>query len=92
MSTRAFERQHERGLRTVDDETGGALRGAGLEEGRQDVVAPGPDREDGPDRDVVFEIGRSIERIDRDAERRLGIEDFRKRRFLGKNRRDRRIA
>ena len=52
----------------------------------------GTDRKDGADRDVVFEIGRSVERIDRDAERRLGIEDFRQRRFLGEDRRDRGIA
>ena len=33
ISTRVIERQHQRGLRTVDHEAGGALRGAGLEEG-----------------------------------------------------------
>ena len=86
------EREHERGLRTVNNEAGGTLRRAGLEEGRKNVVAPGPDRKDGADRNVVFQIGRSVERIDRDAKRRIGIEGFGQRHFLGKNRGDRCIA
>ena len=92
ISTRRIEREHERGLRAVDDEACGALRRAGLEEGRENVVAPRADRKDGADRDVVFQVGRSVERIDRDTKRRLGIEGFRKRRFLGKDRGDRRSA
>ena len=92
MSTRPFEREHQRGLRTVDHETRSALRRAGLEEGGENVVAARADRKDGADRDVVFEVGRSVERIDRNAERRLGIEHFGQRRFLGQNRRNRRRA
>ena len=82
-------RKHQRGLRTVDNEPGGALRRAGLEEGRQNIVAPRTDRKDGTERNVVLEVGRPVERIDRDAKRRLGIERFRQRRFLGQNRGDR---
>ena len=55
----------------------------------KNVVAPRTNRKDGPDRDVVLEIGRSVERINRNAKRRLGIERFGQRRFLGKNRSDR---
>src|SRR5258705_549674 len=77
------------GLRTADDEAGGALRRSGLEEGRQNVIAPRTNRKDGAYRDVVFKIGRSVERIDRHAKWRLGIERFRQRRFLGENRSDR---
>ncbi len=87
----AIMREHERGLRTVDDEARGALRRAGLEEGGKQVVAPGADRKDGADRDIVFEIGRSVERIECDAKRRFGIQGFRQRRFLGENRSDGRI-
>ena len=65
---------------------------AGLEKGRQNVVAAGPDRKDGPDRNVVVQVSRSVERIDRNTKRRIGIEGFGKRHFLGKNRGDRRIA
>ena len=86
------ERENERGLRAVDGEACGALCRAGLEEGRDKVLSPGADRKDGTDRDVVFEIGRSVERIDRNTQRRLGAEGFRQRRFLGKNRRHRRSA
>jgi hypothetical protein len=50
------------------------LRRSRLKEGRQNVVAPRTNRKDGPDRDVVLEIGRSVERINRNAKRRLGIE------------------
>ena len=84
-----IQREHERGLRTVNNEAGGTLRGAGLEERRQNVVAPGPDRKYGSDRNVVFQVSRSVERIDRNTERRVGIEGFGKRHFLGKNRGDR---
>jgi hypothetical protein len=79
-------------LRAVDGKTCRDLRGAGLEEGRDNVVTPRADREDGADRDVVFQIGRSVERIDRDTERRLGMQDFRQRRFLGEDSRNRRRA
>ena len=92
MSTRPFERQHQRGLRPVDHKARGALRRAGLEEGGDDVVAARTDRKDRSDRDIVFEIGRSIERIDRNAERRPGIENFRQFRFLGQNGCNRRCA
>ena len=85
-------RDNQRGLRAVDDEARGALRRAGLEERRENIVSPGPDRKDRADRDVVFEVGGSIERVDRDAKRRIGIEGFGQRHFLGKNRGDRRIA
>src|SRR5207248_5589938 len=71
------ERDNERGLRTIDGEACRTLRRAGLKEGRQNVVAPGADRKDGADGDVVFEIGRSVERIDRDTEMRLGMQGFR---------------
>src|ERR1700719_3988494 len=53
-----IQRKHKRGLRTVNNEAGGALRGAGLEKSRQDVIAPGPDRKDGPDRNVVVQVSR----------------------------------
>src|SRR5262249_53987659 len=53
------ERENERGLRTVDNETRSALRCAGLKEGRKDVVASRADRKNRTHRDVVFEIGRS---------------------------------
>ena len=89
ISTRVVERQHQRGLRPVDHEARGALRRAWLEEGGENIVAARADREDGSDRDVVFEIGRAIERIDRNAQRRAGIEDFRQFGFLRKDRRDR---
>jgi hypothetical protein len=86
MSTRV-ERENERGLRTVNREARGTLRRAGLKEGRENVVDPGADRKDGADRDIIFEIGRSVERIDCNTEARLGTEGFRQRRFLGKHRR-----
>ena len=84
----AADRENEFGLRAVNHEARGALRRAGLEEGREQVVSARTDREDGSDRDIVFEIGRSIERIDRNAERRLGIENFREFRFLRQDGRD----
>ncbi len=86
------ERQDQRGLRAVNREPRGALRGAGLEEGGEHIVAARTDREDRSDRDIVFKIGRSIERIDRDAKRRPGIEHLRQFRFLGQNGGDRRDA
>ena len=78
--------EDQAGLRPVDNETGGALRGAGLEEGRKDVVSPRTNRKDGADGNVVLEVGRAVERIDRYAERRLGIECFGQRYLLGQHR------
>ena len=69
------ERQHQRGLRAINHEARRALRRARLEEGGEHVVAARPDREDGADRNIVFQIGRSIERIDRNAKRRVRIEN-----------------
>ena len=92
ISTRALKRENERGLRTVDDEACGALRRARLKEGRKKVVAPGADRKDGADRDIVVEVGRSVERIDRNTEWRCGTQGFRQFRFLGKNGRHRGAA
>jgi hypothetical protein len=51
------ERQHEAGLRPIDEEAGRALRGAGLKETRQRILATRPDREDRADRNVVLQIG-----------------------------------
>ena len=83
------ERENERRLRTVDGEACGTLRRAGLKEGREEVAAPGADRKDGADGDVVLQIGRSVERVDRDAEMRFGTQGFRQRGLLGKHRRHR---
>ena len=77
------ERQQQTGLRTIDEETGGALCGAGLEEGRDDIAAARPDREDRTDRDIVLQVCRTIERIERDTDRRVGVQDFRQLRLLG---------
>ena len=86
------ERENERGLRAVDDEARGALYRARLKEGRESVVSARTDRKDGSDRDIVRKVCRSIERVDRDAERRLGIEQFRYGQLFGHNRRDRACA
>ena len=85
ISTRAVMRQHQRGLRTVDHKARGALRRAGLEEGGNHIVAARTDREDGSDRNVVLEIGGAIQRIDRNAQRRCGVEDFGQFALFGQN-------
>ena len=83
------ERQNQRGLGAVDHEARSTLRRARLEEGGDDIVAARANRKDGSDRDVVFEVGRSVERIDGDTERRLGIEHLRQIQFLGQDSSDR---
>ena len=70
------ECQHQRGLRPVDHEASGALRGTGFEESGKNVATARADREDGSNRDIVFEIGGSVEWIDRNAQPRAIIEDF----------------
>ena len=87
-----IERQNQRGLRAVNHKARGALRRAGLEEGRDDVVATRTNRKDRSNRNIVFKIGRSIERIDRDAERRRSIENLRQFRLFGQNGCNRRSA
>ena len=92
MSTRPFSASDQRGLRPVHHKACSALRRARLEESRNDVVAARADRKDCSDRDIVFEIGGSIERIDRNTERRSGVENLRQFRFLGQHGRNRRGA
>jgi len=66
------EREHQRGLRTVDDRNlPRHCAVPGFKEGREDIIAPGGRIEKMvPTEMFVFEVGRSVERIDRDAERR----------------------
>jgi hypothetical protein len=73
--------QDQQQLRTVDEEAGGELARARLQEGRLRVapmcIIDGQDGEDGADRDIGLDVRRAVERIDRQRQRALRVDDDR---------------
>ena len=90
------ERQHQRELRSVDEEAGGKLPVSRLQKGggRIGVRRAGcrEEREDGADRDIGIDVRRAVERVDGERQPGAGIEQHRHRQFLGSVPGDRRVA
>ena len=70
----AAERQHQRELRSVDEEAGGKLPVPRLQKGGGRIVHPArqlrEEREDRADRDIGVDVRRAVERVDGERQRR----------------------
>ena len=89
-------RQDQAQLRAIDQKPCGKLVAPRLEETVErigvGVAVPRADREDCPDRHVGIDVGRSVERIDRQRERSRSVDQYRLVQFLRSVERDRRIG